>query len=159
VLETFYHIGETGQVFYKADGTNNYKDDLRWGGPWKPSIHMPRLASRITLEVTGRRCERLQDISNEDAKAEGIDPLFSKDEIMARPELANCHGKWSNYLWHGNHGKYGRGNGKSDAWPYQFSGYYNARDSYSSLWELINGKGSWGANLYVWVIEFKRATP
>jgi hypothetical protein len=74
VRETFYHIGETGQVFYKADGTNNYKDDLRWGGPWKHSIHMPRLASRITLEVTGVRCERLQDISVDDCVAEGMDP-------------------------------------------------------------------------------------
>jgi hypothetical protein len=67
VRETFvYH--HTGQLFYKTDIPvlchKNWK--------WKPSIFMPRTASRITLEITDIRIERLQDISEEDCLSEGI---------------------------------------------------------------------------------------
>ncbi len=99
-------------------------DDPR-GGRWTPSIHMPRNLSRITLEVTGVRVERVAAISESDAIAEGIEPVAA--------------GYWR---------LYGRdANGDMDRSP---------RVAYRSLWEQINRPGSWDANPWVWVLEFKR---
>ena len=59
-------------VIYEAHGPD--ADELRsWGWKKSPSIHMPRWASRLTLEVTGVRVERVQEISEADARAEGFD--------------------------------------------------------------------------------------
>jgi len=158
VRETFYHIGETGEVFYRATDDSSKGNDLRWPGPWQPSIHMPRKLSRITLEITEIRVQRLQEISEEDAKAEGIATLYSAWELKqiwlrsVDPETMG----WKNYLWHG-HFNDGDGNKLSDSWPYQYSNYTDARGSYSSLWQLINAaKYPWESNPWVWVIEFKR---
>ena len=68
VRETFYDGDMTGKIIYKADG----KDDCT--GVWKPSVHMPREAARLFLEVKEVRVERLWDMTKEEAKKEGIFP-------------------------------------------------------------------------------------
>lgn len=69
-------FGANGRVEYKADSKNTRSS---CGLPWKPSIFMPKDASRIWLKITNVRLEQLQDISRDDARAEGIerDPCTS----------------------------------------------------------------------------------
>ncbi len=94
------------RVWYEADAPHQ-----PGFGKLRPAMFMPRWASRITLEVTGVRVERLQDISTGDCWAEGIE---------SSPDVNPLH-------------------------------------EYCDLWESINGPGSWDANPWVWVVEFRRA--
>jgi hypothetical protein len=125
VRETFSDIYGAGgderrrmeEVMYRADGET---DPYVIGYRWTPSIHMPRWASRILLEITGVRVERLRDIGIEDIEAEGV--VTSDEAIME-------HGCRARVL------------------------------DWQRLWESINGAGSWDANPWVWVVEFKRVLP
>jgi hypothetical protein len=125
-------------------------------GPWRPSIHMPRWASRITLRITDIRVERLQDITEDDARAEGCE---------ARP----FPGPW----WQGY-----RDFGDGDLIHQQAIGETapdwmiepkkmpptpwldrSARDGFRSIWMGLHGPGAWDENPWVWAISFERVKP
>ncbi len=111
------------KVLYRADGDNHVPPI-----PWRPSIFMPRWASRVTLEITAVRAERLQDISRDDAIAEGVIPMggFIDDEPWCASLI--------------------------DQEPMRYP-----QAAYGRLWNSINGKSHpWANNDWVWVIEFKR---
>ena len=79
VRETWQQLERT--VYYAADErleTQDWPEGLWNVDKWRPSIHMPRWASRITLEVTNVQVERVQDITNDDCGAEGVLPVDSE---------------------------------------------------------------------------------
>ena len=97
---------ETGGFMYRASYTN--------GGPadnvkkWRPSIFMPRQASRITLELTGVRVERVQDISGSDAAQEGVNGLTIDGKEYV-PQCANDNRLGFMQLWDGINAERGYG--------------------------------------------------
>lgn len=98
VRETF--LQDTNGFIYRADG--DFEGNAVILGGWKPSIYMPRWASRINLEVTGIRVERLQDISEEDAIAEGV---RITDEYTGCADDIDSHRHAYKFLWESINGK------------------------------------------------------
>ncbi len=132
--ETFTYVANSENFLYRADFEPNppkkpEQFNVVW--TWTPSIHMPKLAARIWLEITGISCERLQDISHKSALAEGI-------------EIRDLEGTTT----------YRDYSVKRERFAY--GTHFKPRDSYKTLWEKINGPGSWKKNPWVWVIKFKR---
>lgn len=136
--------GHDEYAVYSADGTEAVDEHLEevvslerrhpsvdWSRHKKqrPGIHMPRWASRLTLLVTDVRVERLQDISREDAIAEGL----------TQKRLASVSAKEMGCDW-------------------GFEGddrYGSPISAYVALWNHINGAGAWDENPWVCVIEFQ----
>lgn len=126
-------IIEEAIVHYRASST------LGDGWKWRPSIHMPRWASRITLEVVSVRVERVQDISDYDALAEGVRcPVCG---YTIRDEWTHM----DHYICSQKQ--------RSSMPDIQTSAVLE----FSSLWDSINAKRGfgWDANPWVWVVDFK----
>lgn len=137
VRETHAIVGsvDPGWVLYRANGYESECRRHRFDNPppeseikWRPSIHMPRWASRITLRIASVRVERLQDISYEDAVAEGC----GMPEMRFEPV------------------------GDGETWEQTSRRLQWPQRTYESLWNSINGKGSWDVNPWVWVVSFER---
>ena len=131
--------GSDDSWFYKSQNENELEHVKNVPKEWHhkncnkssiPSIHMPRWASRITLEITDIRVERLNDISEDDAKAEGLNRATKDQRIY----------------------KYG-----FDKWPWQ-SWDKDPRIAFKRLWLSVYGDEDFGCqgNPWVWVIEFKK---
>ncbi|MDD1010935.1 hypothetical protein M5G27_26025 [Pseudomonas shahriarae] len=125
---------EDGTLVYAADGLTPYEADQP---VWKPSIHMPRWACRILLEITDVRVERLQDISEGQAVDEGLVWEGVKDG--------------QTYWNHADH-RYPPGTHQQ----FSVSGT-DAVSAFRNLWKSTGG--DWDSNPWVWVVEFKRAQP
>jgi hypothetical protein len=100
---------ERGRVAYRASEETwpthaKVKDGSGWvSWAWRPSIHMPQWASRITLEITGVRVERAHQITEADVLAEGVDPAdVDKFRKWFHPD--DVHALAFGELWEGIHG-------------------------------------------------------
>lgn len=140
----------TGTISQREHPTDGYSAAVFREGfdrsgrpPWRPSIHMPRWASRLTLYVTEVRVERLQDISEADAIAEGIarDTVGNVREFFVDQESTkDMRDDMPLYFV--------RGDDRDDALC------FTAREAYSRLWESINGVGTWDENPWVAAYTF-----
>jgi hypothetical protein len=131
------------RIAYAADGAQrNCERPCSWrrpkaslgaGSGWVSPLFLPRWASRLTLEESSVRVERLKDITEADAIAEGIEQIPSVGPMRARG--------WRDY---------------SGAGP----GFFDPRESFRTLWDSINGERpgyvNWDGNPWVWRVEFKR---
>lgn len=106
---------------------------------WKPSIHMPKEASRIWLRVGNIKIEQLQDISSEDAIAEGFSCLSKDGGLTYKYGIPD------------NDGLPGVDN---IGWPWQ-DWEVNPIKAFQTLWKKINGEESWNENPWLWVIDFE----
>lgn len=138
---------------------------------WRASIHMPRWASRIALEVTEVRVQRLHDISELDAHAEGLIDLVPRANrsegltpgalCLAAAATVDAMPRTSRrgFLAGALAASLGFAASPSRPWevvPKRWTRAPSAREVYAVLWESINGPGSWATNPWVWAVSFRR---
>lgn len=123
-----YNVDEPKQTIEITTEKVDYYWKQMDKGRYIPSIHMPKEAARIWLEVTDVRAERLQDISEQQAIAEGIE--------KRRGSTSSTKFDYKHYR-------------------YDHSYDVSAEVSFRTLWEKINGPETWNANPWVWVVSFK----
>lgn len=126
--------------------------------PATPSIFMQRWASRLTLEVTGVRVERLQSISEEDATAEGFEASYSwaGHAIMVEDGGTSWQGEMNPLP---KVGDMSGGMRVVHVQPTPRKLSTPARDFFANTWRTLHSVDSWNANPWVWVVEFKAVTP
>ena len=128
VRESWQYSDDLDEPYlYKEQCKEEYLPEYFSRMKWKPSIHMPKEACRIFLKVTNVRVERLNEIREGDALAEGV--AIRENEIGI--DVYNDYLKPESY-------------------------WMCPENSFRSLWQSINGPESWEENPYVWVYEFER---
>ena len=144
VRETFGYGGDayTPDIYFRAD-----QPEAPIQGCWHPAIHMRKADARIWLDVTGVRVERLQDITEADADAEGCERLDAERYERDWTLCPKCGG---NRL----HDALGSGGGVIHDVDCLECDTYVKR--FRHLWESTGG--DWSANPWVWVIDFKSIT-
>jgi hypothetical protein len=130
VRETFVQQGlDSNHFVYKANHPLKELSFRPLGG-WKPSIFMPKIACRIFLKLKSVRVEKLQNISEEDAKQEGADFLYYKNGSMIRENFKD--------------------------WDSFYKKRASFKDGFHYIWEDINMNDSWNFNPFVWAYEFEQ---
>ena len=140
-------MGGSYGPYYRA--TEENAGSLRW----RPSIHMPRWASRLSLEITGVKVERLQDISEDDAIREGAtwrDFGRQCGHFGGWRDVGICKREF-----------HPRRNGWTMEPPAASPDFCmgSARMAFANLINKINGPETWDANPWVWCVSFRRVRP
>ena len=149
-----------GRAIYRANYGAHTPISDGIGGPWRPSIHMPRWASRLTLRVKDVRVERLQEISEADAMSEGA----VRGETHGWWQVAQRDSQGAVCLREG-----GSADKEPPAWMTDgteisppsriYHTPLSARSVFSHGWDSINGnRAPWSSNPWVWVVEFEKET-
>ncbi|TMI67948.1 MAG: hypothetical protein E6H09_23520 [Bacteroidetes bacterium] len=134
--------------YYKANTSDNF---LASGEKWKPSIFMPRVAARIFLEVTNVKVERLHDISDADIISEGVRvPVSEEGGVFFKLGVENSAYRFMPEQWQID--RHVENRGKEIYTPTEHDLLFA---HWAELWCEINGRESWDANPWLWVIEFK----